>query len=749
MRRRPRAARPFLVVFAELLALCGLAVAQPILDVFGRAPDVFVRAGAGRADIWWFAAIVALAPPVGLLAVEVAIAATAGERTRARAHLAIVATLGIAIAVRSIRLALGWEGVALAAAAVAVGVAVAVLHARRPWFGQWLVFASFAPLVFAALFLFGSSASSLAGSGGSETATPVVIATDTAMRPPVVLLVLDELPLVSLLDADGDLDRERFPGFASLADDSTWFRNTTTVATHTADAVPAILTGQLPGAESVAPVAAAHPDNLFRLLGNAYRFNVSELDTQLCAVPRCDHAHPDNAASVAVASADPSAGSEVVSTAAGDGASGRSGSPLRVLLGRARDEFGAMVALHDVDSLPQVEAERLTAASTTVPPATSTTAAVPVAVGSATPTTVARPIEKLPTVQPGRFATWLGELDADVEHPALDVLHITVPHNPWHLDASGTEYGFPEGALQLAGSVRGNWSTDPGPSFAARQRHLLQVRYVDTLVTALRARLVELGTWDETLVVVTADHGAGFDPGGWVREWDPSNETNLLGVPLFVHGPGFEDGRVDDRPVQNIDIVPTIADVARIAVPWPLDGVSLRALPSTPRTSHLLGATKHSAYVRVEVDVADHLAVLLAAAAGAPSHGGDDLTILRSGPRGELIGASVDEHRGDGSPGSVRIEYPADGLAGGSPARDAEGIVEAYVVGDVAEVGAGRTVVAALDGTIAATASTWSEPGHPARFALLLPPSWLVDGEHAVSYWLVDDAGRLTPLELG
>lgn len=746
--------RRLLVAFAELLALCGLAVAQPILDVFGRAPDVFVRAGAGRADLWWFALVVAFAPPVALLVVEVAIATAFGERTRARAHLVIVATLGIAIAVRSIRLALGWEGVVLAAAAVAVGLAIAVLHARRPWFGQWLVFASFAPLVFAALFLFGSPASSLASSGGAHTATPVVIPTEGVARPPVVLLVLDELPLVSLLDAAGDLDRERFPGFASLADDSTWFRNTTTVATHTADAVPAILTGQLPGATSVAPVAAEHPDNLFRLLGNAYRFNVSELDTQLCAVPRCDHAHPDNAATEPATDTPGSTvtGSAAVGPAAGDGITARATSPLRDLLGRARDEFGAMVALHDVDSLPQVEAERLTAASTTVPPSTSTTVAAPVDVGSATPTTVDRPIEKLPTVQPGRFAVWLERLDADVEHPALDVLHITMPHNPWHVDAAGTEYDFPEGSLQLAGSVRGNWNADPGASFAARQRHLLQVRYVDTLVTALRARLVELGTWEDTLVVVTADHGAGFDPGGWFREWDPSNATNLLGVPLFVHGPGFSEGRVDDRPVQNVDIVPTIADAADIAVPWPLDGVSLLALPSVPRTSHVLGATKHGEYVRVEIDVTDHLAALRAAAARAPSHGGDDLTILRSGPGGDLIGAAVDAHIGDGSPGSVTIEFPAGGfargLASGSPARDAEGIVAAYVVGDVADVGAGRTVVAALDDTIAATASTWSEPGHQARFSLLLPPSWLVAGDHDVSFWLVGDDGRLAPLAL-
>ncbi len=46
----------------ELLGLCGLVIAQPVLAVFGAAPDYFVFDGAARADIILFALVVGLAP---------------------------------------------------------------------------------------------------------------------------------------------------------------------------------------------------------------------------------------------------------------------------------------------------------------------------------------------------------------------------------------------------------------------------------------------------------------------------------------------------------------------------------------------------------------------------------------------------------------------------------------------------------------------------------------------------------------
>jgi len=68
----------------------------------------------------------------------------------------------------------------------------------------------------------------------------------SATHTPVVMVIFDELPLVSLLDGEGIIDPDRYPNFSSLADDAIWFRNATTVSGQTTKSIPAILSGLRP-----------------------------------------------------------------------------------------------------------------------------------------------------------------------------------------------------------------------------------------------------------------------------------------------------------------------------------------------------------------------------------------------------------------------------------------------------------------------------------------------------------------------
>ena len=97
----------------------------------------------------------------------------------------------------------------------------------------------------------------------------------------MVLIVFDELPLAALLDSPRKIDARRFPHFAALQRDSDWFRDTVTVADSTEQAVPAILSGDLPDPDGVA-IYTDHPRNLFTLLGSSDRTNISESGTYLC-----------------------------------------------------------------------------------------------------------------------------------------------------------------------------------------------------------------------------------------------------------------------------------------------------------------------------------------------------------------------------------------------------------------------------------------------------------------------------------
>jgi hypothetical protein len=61
---------------------------------------------------------------------------------------------------------------------------------------------------------------------------------------PVVLVVFDEFYVGWLLDDRNEINADRFPNFAALGQQATWFRNATAVHPFTAFAVPAILTGE-------------------------------------------------------------------------------------------------------------------------------------------------------------------------------------------------------------------------------------------------------------------------------------------------------------------------------------------------------------------------------------------------------------------------------------------------------------------------------------------------------------------------
>ena len=66
-----------------------------------------------------------------------------------------------------------------------------------------------------------------------------------------------------------------------------------------------------------------------------------------------------------------------------------------------------------------------------------------------------------------------------------------------------------------------------------------------------------------------------FRPGERRRAFLDSNLDDVVFMPLLVKRPGQEAGRIVDEPVQTVDILPTIADVLGVEVPWRVDGTSL------------------------------------------------------------------------------------------------------------------------------------------------------------------------------
>ena len=189
-----------------------------------------------------------------------------------------------------------------------------------------------------------------------------------------------------------------------------------------------------------------------------------------------------------------------------------------------------------------------------------------------------------------------------------------------------------------------------------------------------------------------------------MRELDDVNRDQILGVPLFVHGPGMEPG-IDDRPAQTVDVVPTIAGLLGVHIPWKVDGRDL-SRPATPRpAAHPVGiGHDFNPSLHVDsIDVSGHLAALLALARthAVPYASPDpDLSVLRTGPHGALIGRPLTDFATTGDDGGRQWQrdYPDDAAF---DHVDLGGALPAYVNGRLEHGHPDDAVVGVVNGRIA------------------------------------------------
>jgi arylsulfatase A-like enzyme len=101
------------------------------------------------------------------------------------------------------------------------------------------------------------------------------------------------------------------------------------------------------------------------------------------------------------------------------------------------------------------------------------------------------------------------------------------------------------------------------------------VKIMDDYMGRVFYALKHSGYDQDTLVIVTSDHGIEF-PGGKKTLTDQGTEVMLL-----IRGPegsGFEGGQVIEPMVSHLDLYPTLCDVLGIPQPDWLEGKSLLPL---------------------------------------------------------------------------------------------------------------------------------------------------------------------------
>ena len=123
------------------------------------------------------------------------------------------------------------------------------------------------------------------------------------------------------------------------------------------------------------------------------------------------------------------------------------------------------------------------------------------------------------------------------------------------------------------------------------RKRIRSVQVLDQTVAELVQALADQGALDNTYLIFTSDNG--YIMGNHRREIGKYNQfQGTVNVPFYVRGPGITPGSTYDDVAGNIDIAPTIAEIAGARTP-DVDGVSLLSRlhggPPLARKYFLLG----------------------------------------------------------------------------------------------------------------------------------------------------------------
>ena len=516
-----------------------------------------------------------------------------------------------------------------------------------------LVIRVVAPLALAAAFLLVVLTSAV----GDATQAPAPLARVATIKPPklpkppakphVVLLIVDELPSDSLLDRRGRIDRVRYPNFAALAGDSTWFRNGYSIYDSTSKAVPLILDGKWPSYGST-PDRGGHPRSIFDMFKRrGYRMVASEEASALCPPSMCR--------------------------------GGRASTPrIPPLLNRGR---------------------------------------------------------------PARFNRWVKRIRDG--RPTFWMKHLLLPHIPYMYLPSGARTR-PGARDPLPGMTTTPGFHDEYLTRHNEQRYLLQLGYTDRLLGRLLRRLEREGIYDETMIVVVADHGYLWRSGVATRRRAFAGTAHELSpVPFIVKKPIQRRGRVSDAFARTLDVPSTIADVLGVRLGYRDDGRSAfsRAARRIRRVTFPTREFDATVTVPGKRWLAQRRRVTRRR---LRQFGSGDLASLYTGigPNRGLIGrdaGGVARVAGSARRGTIARA----GLF--SNVRRSSGVVPTQIAG-LLDGGSGqpRDLAVAVNGEITAVGRSFQLAGRPTEsFAFMVPEDALRDGHNTIEVFEVVGGKRL------
>lgn len=101
---------------------------------------------------------------------------------------------------------------------------------------------------------------------------------------------------------------------------------------------------------------------------------------------------------------------------------------------------------------------------------------------------------------------------------------------------------------------------------------------IDAQIGRILDSLDELGLSENTIVLFTADHGEHCGAHGGIHDKFSMMYQEMVRIPFILRLPGQEGGTVVEQPITNMDIAPTLLEIADIEWERDLDGRSLASL---------------------------------------------------------------------------------------------------------------------------------------------------------------------------
>jgi len=179
--------------------------------------------------------------------------------------------------------------------------------------------------------------------------------------------------------------------------------------------------------------------------------------------------------------------------------------------------------------------------------------------------------------------------------PFFGWVHFISPHTPYEFREISAHLAGPMTDGRFAEKVGGSFEIE-NPEELKRARDLYdgEIFFADHNFGQLMAHLRESGTLDETIIIVTADHGEEFMEHGQVQH--NALYDLLVRVPFLIRHPGHLEGDRVEEPVMTMDLLPTIASMVGVTAPGSLDGKDLRVSLDPDRHRIVTGMTNPRRY---------------------------------------------------------------------------------------------------------------------------------------------------------